>query len=129
MVLGLVVYGGHGLMQPDSGARDFRRISPAAPTHVAVVEAARQQGLQPHSQQGVVFRMNNPAVIEHTPAEDPVQAGVPFLVEATITADTAIARARLHYRRGGENSFTATDLVQAEGVFQGVIQCLLGDTE
>lgn len=113
MVLGLVVYGGHGLMQPDSGARDFRRISSAAPTHVAVVEAAWQQGM--------VVRMNNPPVIEHTPAEDPVQAGDSVVVEATITTDTAIDSTSLHYRRGGENSFTATNLVQEGGVFRGTI--------
>ncbi|MFQ5627410.1 MAG: hypothetical protein ACE5I1_01515, partial [bacterium] len=63
---------------------------------------------------------NQPPVIDHTPATTQ-NAGQPIVVDASISDDTGVTSAIIHYRRGGDASFNPVAMTNIGGTWQGTI--------
>lgn len=60
-------------------------------------------------------------VITHTPVADGQTAGAPVAIVATITDDSAVASARLHYRTIGDGAFASALLAGSAGSYSAIL--------
>lgn len=64
--------------------------------------------------------VNQPPAIQHVPTSSQ-SAGQPIVVDASISDDTGVTSAIIHYRRGGDSNFSPVAMTNIGGSWQGTI--------